>query len=295
MTQLITVILFVVVLGTAWKFLRSKSARSDQSQYERLKKAKAYAAYKNKHKPVGSKRRKKSTTTRKNPLKLLLGITLAGALIVFGIIALVQFFHTDTEPQELTKIEKKERMLALYQTAGEIIGTHLVENYEGRKTLIIMPPEKFTTKSDRVAFKALKKTVADKLPIQQVSIQLGDNSSQALPGLWFKPHMFDETIRKYPDFSVAVSIAGLPIRPKKLDFWAQKDKPALILMNSPVYRMGGMIEKGYIDALLVRRPLISDRVAELPPSHKEKWLLLTPEHVTEMRKKYEGLMVDRNE
>ena len=295
MTQLITVVLIVIILGAAWKLLRAKSARSGRSQYERMKKEKNYAAYKDKHKPARNKTIQKTATVKKSPKLRLIGIALAGALIVFCIVALVQSLHTETESPKPTQVDNQARLPALYQTAGEIIGTHLVENYEGQKALIIMPPEKFSDESDHVALRAIIKTVADKLRIKQFPLQLEGNSDQALAGIWFKPHMLDETIRNHPDFSVVVSIAGLPIRPKELDFWLKKNKPALILMNSPVYRLGGMIKKRYINALLVRRPLISERVAELPPSDKEKWLLLTPENVTEMRKKYEGLMVNSND
>jgi len=294
MTQLIIVTAVIVVCGGIWLWIRTWSGKTETLRYEQLKARKAQSSDRlQSEKNISanqthSKQLRKQNNVKKLPIFSLLLIIFVVAAVIISAIIVFENIRREEEVEPVSGFPANA-IQAMHKTAGRILGQYLNDHYQDDKVLVLLPPEKLMTAADQITLEKLKATAKASLTLKEHSIQPGNTHKKPLAGIWLTPELFDKSINSNPGYSVILSIAGLPIRAEESQFWNQIDKYDLILMNAPAYRLGKMISKGAVDAILVRRPVLTESIAELPPAHEKKWLLITSDNLEQVRKRYKGL------
>ena len=109
---------------------------------------------------------------------------------------------------------------------------------------------------------------------------------------------FNDLFKENAGTDVYVMTLSLPYDPgqmQRLSVWTQKNGPKLVLINADVNYLGEQIQKGIIAGAVVMRPDLKQEDFEknAPKDLKEafaaRYLLVTPENIVEMAKKYPSL------
>ena len=109
---------------------------------------------------------------------------------------------------------------------------------------------------------------------------------------------FNDLFKENAGTDVYVMTLSLPYDPgqmQRLSVWTQKNGPKLVLINADVNYLGEQIQKGIIAGAVVMRPDLKQEDFEknAPKDLKEafagRYILITPENLVEMAKKYPSL------
>ena len=174
----------------------------------------------------------------------------------------------------------------MYYTAGQVLGSFVKEHYTGGTVVLLLPPVSRMTNIDHVALRGLAKECGDSLQFTQEHLPAmpeEHNTTTYIPA----GTSFSQTLRKHQNKSAVVSMVGLPEDLSKLKFANTSDTADLIVMNTAVFRLRHIIERGHIAAVLVRNPQ-SDTL-ELSAENPENWLLVTPKNIERITAEFPSL------
>ena len=213
------------------------------------------------------------------------------ALFVAACVLLAVFLYIgdrDTGTDWTPALHSAEETLAMYRAAGSVLADFLNENYAGEQIVLLLPPEPLTQDLDTAVLSSLKAKISTNIEAQVVHMP-DTGEEPEMP--WYEPEAeeFDQMLLDHLDSAAIVSIAGLPARLAGLEFWQIKKKPDLIVMNAQVLQLKRLIERRYIDAVLIRNP---GGTADLPAAAPENWLLVTPQNLDRIIKSFPGLFAE---
>lgn len=186
-------------------------------------------------------------------------------------------------------IQPHEETIAMYRAAGRVIGDFLKKNYNSQPVTVLLPPKQHMQDIDYATLQGMKEATGNENALQLYSLTNDNNDSNRG---WYIPSVdvFATALRENRDQAVIIALAGTPRKISKIDFSMLKQGPDLILMNTSLHNLKGLIAKGYIDAVLIRYP--GNLYGEFNPSNPDNWLFLTPDNVHTADSLFPSLFVD---
>ena len=124
------------------------------------------------------------------------------------------------------------------------------------------------------------------------------NDSGMMVEEYMNAKYFNQLFDENKDVDVFVMTLSLPYDPSqmaKIKLWNQKNPPKLVLINADVNFLGAEIKKGTIAGAVVMRPDLKQEDFEknapkdLKAAFEARYLLITPENVDMIAKKYPNL------
>ena len=229
-------------------------------------------------------RKKRLESLPRGPIAAML-ISLIAAL---GLLAWAWHkIHSDVSTPPIKSWPVTEETVTMFRTAGELMGDFLSMRYEGKSIEVLLPPEEYMLDVDHAFLSALVETTAAALAGLKMT-HLPQTDSLLTP--WYIPdaEVFNQIIHEKMDRQVILSVAGLPAFLEDVEFWRlDRQKTDLIVINTPVKRLKILIERGYIDAVMVRRP--ETDYPSPPPHSPEHWLIITVDNIKSVSDTYPRL------
>ncbi len=188
-----------------------------------------------------------------------------------------------------------------YKAKALILGQYLNKKFPNQKVLLI--PDYYLLNNrrfwDRVLFLGIGLKGVDKIEIDTIRIKnpkkewLGPDGEFVLPiDAIMTAADFDATISAHPDCPIIVSMIGLPYDKEKLKFWNDKNKH-LTILNANIFVVKNIIKEGKIVAAISYKPIVKLTSSPAPTNPRkafnERYVLITPENISEMEKKYPEL------
>lgn len=278
----------VILLGLIFYFSVLKTSKQKKSQ---LPSVKAEPASPGKtltyHKSSAQQHRQVRVPADRH--KAPRGPLFALFLTLFGASLLILWawltVHRHAEYKPAPTVSQSETLL-MYYTGGQMLGSFVKEHYTGGKVVVLLPPLSRMTNIDHVALRGLEKQCGDSLQLTQEHlppIPEGKKTAAYIPAV----KSFSNALREHRDKSAIISLVGLPDDPGKLVLPGSSDAADLVVMNTAVFRLRRMIERGLIAAVLVKNPK-SDTL-KLNADNPENWLIVTPANIRRITEKFPSL------
>jgi hypothetical protein len=188
-----------------------------------------------------------------------------------------------------------------YKAKALILGQYLNKKFPNQKVLLLRDYYLWNNQRfwDIVLFLGIGLGGVDKIEIDSLRINnsrkkcLDPNGEIVMPIEEIMTAAdFDATISAHPDCSIIVSMIGLPYDKKKLKFWNNKNKH-LAMMNANIFDLKNFIREERVVAAISFKPGVrfTDDPApkNLKKAFNERYVLITPENISEMEKKYPKL------
>ncbi len=188
-----------------------------------------------------------------------------------------------------------------YKAKALILGQYLNKKFPNQKVLLIRDYDFWNNQRfwDIVLFLGIGLGGVDKIEIDTIRIKnpkkewLDPNGEIAMPiEETMRAADFDATVSAHPDCSIIVSMIGLPRDKEKLKFWNNKNKH-LAMLNANIFDLKNFIREERIVAAISFKPGVRFTDDPAPKNLKKAFdkrhLLITPENISEMEKKYPEL------
>lgn len=191
--------------------------------------------------------------------------------------------------------------LIFSNSRGFAMGRYLAGKFPGGKALVIAGEDYKKNKMETGLIEELEKGFGPQIKL--IAVESLDIIQKYLPYEQVKPINqimkavdFDIVIDRHPECNIIVSLIGLPDDVKYMKIWQMEEKkrPKVAVLNGYLFMLGGAIKVGYVCAAAAQKNgSITD---EAPPSNPEKafnmrYILVTPENIDEMAKKYKKLFL----
>ncbi|NOY79759.1 MAG: hypothetical protein GXP31_02010 [Kiritimatiellaeota bacterium] len=212
-----------------------------------------------------------------------------------------------------TGVAKTE--LTYVRISMQKLGQYLAEKYPDSKALVIQDPETKTSADRRkAALEGLKKGFGSKITIAATESPAVPKNAKGMMGemgmsgapegemlppmeYWLTPQAFDGLVKKHGDCNLLVSTIGLPSQFGKMALWrsVKSKKLKVALGGGSIFELKKLFLGKYIVAAVAYNPkaVYDDKK---PPSNideafKKRYLLITPENVTQLAQQYPGLFM----
>jgi len=227
------------------------------------------------------------------------GRPLAGACGVLALIcALVIMWQFMTKDQKrIGGIIEKE--LRYFDYKMQYLANYLSTKYPSHKYLLITNQKtEYNAQRHDVMLAALKSLTIAKVHEVLPPEEMGP---EAMGGaeMFLTADKFDQIIEDNPECTMVISTLGLPMDYQRMKFWRKKaaERPQLVLVDAYVWDLKKAIQVGAIAAVVQYKPDAEYKPNEDVPDNVDeaftkRFILLTPENVEEMNKKYAGLFME---
>lgn len=211
------------------------------------------------------------------------------ALATLAILLVIRRVRHVPEPLPEPRTRPFHERMTMYRAAGDVLGRYLAEVHGGRRILTLMPPPSRRDDEDAVVLEGIQEALADHADGVALTVAALEDDPDAPAGMWLKPEAFDAGVAAHPAAEVVVSIAGMPLRPERMQFWRWPQRPELVLFHVSPLQLEGLISSGLIDAILVRRPGTRGEPVHRSPDDPRNWLLITSRNLDDVMVQYPSL------
>ncbi len=215
--------------------------------------------------------------------------------------------------------------MGILEVSTQYLGQHLAAKYPGAKAVvIIMPPSKFGGSARNYLLEGLKKGLAGQVEIlAEISPEIprssrvpgaaapaADGASSAAspesglsaddlffigpPEFWLTADVFDTMLQPYiGKVDLVITTIGLPTDMVKLKFWTLNPRPKLVIACGSIFELRKAIaDKSVVAAVTYNPKAVYERKVSLTnvkAAFDKRFLLVTPENVEEISRKYPEL------
>ncbi|HRR28248.1 MAG TPA: hypothetical protein P5270_02710 [Victivallales bacterium] len=194
------------------------------------------------------------------------------------------------------------------RTAGYVLAKYLNNKYPDSKIVIIVDDKENPSKLINSTLDGLLAGLNEKIHI--LAIDSPDfipdiyqstsdkTSSKKIPPerkIFYlqkaKAEHFDNLIYKYPECNLIISLIGLPSNPDEMHIWQieESKRPKIVLLRADAKKYAQAVYMKAIDALVTTKPMkekVKSKEKNFEKAFDERFLLLTPENITEIAKKH---------
>ncbi|OGV42924.1 MAG: hypothetical protein A2X48_11055 [Lentisphaerae bacterium GWF2_49_21] len=225
--------------------------------------------------------------------------SLLGLITVIAFCTTAVLYRTDMvgeySADRLAKIESRYNFCK-----GYVLAKYLAEKYPDRKAMIIVSPNYEEILRQKELVDSLKAGFGDSITVEAI-VPISVDLSRYQHGK--SPHIeevmtaedFDYAFEKHRECEVVVSIIGVPKDLDKMKVWTMEDyeRPKIALLNSSTKYLEGAIKGKFVVASVHYIPGFKSS-KRMPPGDpkkvfEERYMLVTPENIDQIRKKYERL------
>lgn len=208
-----------------------------------------------------------------------------------------------------------QRYQAVIRAGGLQLGQHLAAKYPGSKALVLVPPSlpPLISAQDSPVLSGLKEGMGTAVTIvSQVSPEVPkeilaqiasvrsakESQSRTFPLFenWFTPEVFAKMVGPYAgQYDILISFVGLPLDQEEPLTGKTKSSPRVVIAEGMVRGWRRKIEAGSITAMLhgsLKTPFVFSNLTPekiIEKATAVRHLLITPDNVAEMAKKYPEL------
>jgi hypothetical protein len=146
---------------------------------------------------------------------------------------------------------------------------------------------------------ALKEAFDGRLTISRTVHLEAPEDQDGMPPMFetmFTAEAFDEIVADNPEATLILSLVGLPMNWKEMEFWRMEDakRPKLVLTNGQVYELYDPIIQGYVNAVVHYNPSSEYNFQEDVPSDvteafKKRYLLIDADNIAKIDSENEGM------
>ena len=146
---------------------------------------------------------------------------------------------------------------------------------------------------------ALKEAFDGKLTIAGTVHLEAPEDQDGMPPMFetmFTAEAFDEIVADNPEATLILSLVGLPMNWKEMQFWQMEDakRPKLVITNGQVYELYDPIIQGYVNAVVHYNPSSEYNFEEDVPSDvteafEKRYLLIDADNIAKIAAENEGM------
>jgi UPF0716 family protein affecting phage T7 exclusion len=207
--------------------------------------------------------------------------------------------------------EKKARQTAIldkelrYTDAQfQYLGGYMKRKFADHSVLLIASPkiagssEYSDNRLDTIEG-ALKEAFDGKLTIAGTVHLEAPEDQDGMPPMFetmFTAEAFDEIVADNPEATLILSLVGLPMNWKEMQFWQIEDakRPKLVITNGQVYELYDPIIQGYVNAVVHYNPSSEYNFEEDVPSDvteafEKRYLLIDADNIAKIAAENEGM------
>ena len=146
---------------------------------------------------------------------------------------------------------------------------------------------------------ALKDAFANRLTIVGTVHLEAPEDQDGMPPMFetmFTAEAFDEIVADNPEATLILSLVGLPMNWKEMEFWLMEDakRPKLVVSNGQVYELYDPIIQDYVNAVVHYNPSSEYNFQDSVPSDvteafKKRYLLIDADNIAKIASENEGM------
>ncbi len=146
---------------------------------------------------------------------------------------------------------------------------------------------------------ALKEAFDGRLTISRTVHLEAPEDQDGMPPMFetmFTAEAFDEIVADNPEATLILSLVGLPMNWKEMEFWLMEDakRPKLVLADVQGYELYDPIVEGYISAVVAFNPSseynFQDSVpADIKEAFEQRYLLIDADNIAKIAAENEGM------
>ena len=224
-----------------------------------------------------------------------------GLLLVVIVCAVVMLIHNMGGGAESAVVDSEIRYTV---SVPYMVGKTVADKMPGAKVLVVTSSDQRSNKIREQQIEALKKgfgsTITDIVcDSPKPSKAPANMEPDMVPEDFVTAKDLDRLFKSHKDRNLIVMLIRLPYDMENMEIWRQfkknpKKTPKLALAASDVSLLGAYIKGGLISAASVHNPDYKYEDGKIAPEDLEKafnerYLMLTPENVLQMAKKYPKL------
>jgi len=234
---------------------------------------------------------------------------------LFGVLALV--IALSRILYDLTGCEKDKRQSAIlgkelrYTDAQfQYLGDYMKRKFAKHDVLLIASPK--TAGSNEYADDrlntikgALKDAFDGRLTLSRTVHLKAPENQDGMPPMFemmFTAEAFDEIVADNSDATLILSLVGLPMNWKEMEFWQMEDgkRPKLVITNGQVFELYDPIIQGYVNAVIHYNPSseynFQDSVpADVTEAFEKRYLLIDADNIAKIASENEGMFASQGE
>ena len=218
---------------------------------------------------------------------------------------------------DLTGCEKDKRQSAIlgkelrYTDAQfQYLGDYMKRKFAKHDVLLIASPK--TAGSNEYADNrlntikgALKNAFDGRLTLSGTVHLKAPENQDGMPPMFetmFTAEAFNEIVADNSDATLILSLVGLPMNWKEMQFWTMEDekRPKLIVTNGQVFELYAPIMEGYVNAVVHYNPSSQYNFQEDVPSDvteafEKRYLLIDADNIAKIASENEGMFASQGE
>lgn len=181
------------------------------------------------------------------------------------------------------------------QAAGELVS----KKFGGKNVVVVASGGNAWERQPNKLVEYVKKYITGaNVTVKGLPYDVPANDSGMMVEEYMNAKYFNQLFDENKDVDVFVMTLSLPYDPSqmaKIKLWNQKNPPKLVLINADVNFLGAEIKKGTIAGAVVMRPDLKQEDFEknapkdLKAAFEARYLLITPENIDMIAKKYPNL------
>jgi hypothetical protein len=234
---------------------------------------------------------------------------------LFGVLALVIALWSilatscgfEKQKRQKTILDKELR----YTNAQfEYLGDYMKRKFAKSEVLLIASPK--TPGSNEYADNrlntirdALKDAFDGSLTLSGTAHLKAPENQDGMPPMFetmFTAEAFDEIVAENPDATLILSLVGLPMNWKEMEFWTKEDdkRPKLVVTNGQVFELYAPIMEGYVNAVVHYNPSSQYNFQDAVPSDvteafEKRYLLIDADNIAKIASENEGMFASQGE
>lgn len=199
-----------------------------------------------------------------------------------------------------------EKELKYTEATYLYLGEYLAENHANSKVLLVANPKiaragEYAKRRMEVIKDALEDGFDGRLSIVSTEhLEMPSMGKGGMPTMYesmFTAEAFDEIIDRNSQADLILSLVGLPIDWKDMEFWfKEEDRPKMVITNGQVYELKPPILDGYIHAVVYHNPSSGyDFKTPVPDDHKEafdkRYLMIDAKNIESIAAKHSQMFM----
>jgi len=218
---------------------------------------------------------------------------------------------------DLTGCEKDKRQnvildkeLSYTDAQFNYLGDYMKRKFANHTVLLIGSPK--ITGSSEYADKrldtiknALKDAFEGRLTISGTAHLKSPEMQDGMPPMFetmFTAEAFDEIVTDNSDATLILSLVGLPMNWKEMEFWQMEEekRPKLVITNGQVFELYDPIIQGYVNAVVHYNPSSQYNFQDPVPSDiteafEKRYLLIDSDNIAKIAAENQGMFASQSE